>query len=134
LRLALTPYPLPVRSLPARRSIVARTHLVDAVLLALSKDEMAGQTYLVADPEPLTVGEMVTVMRIAAGRRPNTIPMPPAVVRAAARFIGLAEAAARSEGSLMVDPARLLRAGWKPALSTREALAETVRTILATAP
>lgn len=132
LRFALTPYPLPVRSLRARRSIVARTHLVDAVLLALSSDDMAGQTYLVADPEPLTVAEMVGVMRTAAGRRPNLMPMPPVVVRAAARFMGLADAAARIEGSLVVDSARLLRAGWKPAQSSRDALADTVRMILAT--
>lgn len=132
LRYSLTPYPLPLRSLTARRSIVARSHLVDAVRLALSSEGMAGQTYLVADPEPLTVAEMVGVMRIAAGRRPKLVPMPPAVVRAAARFIGLPDVAARIEESLVVDPARLMRAGWKPALSTREALAETVRTILAT--
>jgi len=134
LRLAMTPYPLPVRSLSARRSIVARPHLVEAVRLALSSDGMAGRTYLVADPEPLTVAEMVAVMRVAAGRRPNLVPMPSAVVKAAARFVGLADAAARIDGSLVVDPSRLLRAGWKPALSTREALAETVRAILATAP
>jgi len=134
LRIAMTPYPLPLRSLPAKRSIVARAHLVDAVLLALSSDDMAAQTYLVADPQPLTVAEMVAVMRAAAGRRPNLMPMPAALVRAAARFVGLEEAAARIEGSLIVDPARLLKAGWKPALPTREALAETVREILATPP
>jgi nucleoside-diphosphate-sugar epimerase len=129
LRLALTPYPLPVRSFRARRSIVARSHLADAVLLALSRDDMVGQTYLVADPEPLTVAEMVGVMRAAVGRRPNLLPMPPTIVRAAARFIGLEDAVARIEGSLVVDPAKLLAAGWKPGLSTREALAETVRAI-----
>jgi len=134
LRFALTPYPLPVRSLPARRSIVARPHLIDAVLLALSSDDMRGQTYLVADPEPLTLGEMVAVMRSAAGRRPNLVPMPPAVVKAAARLMGLTDAVARIDGSLVVDPGRLLRAGWKPALSTREALADTVRRILANSP
>jgi len=97
----------------------------------LSSDSMTGHTYLVADPEPLTLGEMIAVMRSAAGRRPNLVPMPPAVVTAAAHFMGLVDAAARIEGSLVVDPARLLRAGWKPALSSREALAETVRAILA---
>lgn len=134
LRLALTPYPLPVRSFSARRSIVARAHLVDAVLLALSSDGMTGQTYLVADPEPLTLAEMVAVMRTAADRKPRLVSIPPVLVRAAARRFGLADAVARLEGSLVVDPARLLRAGWKPALSTREALAETVRAILAGTP
>ena len=130
LRLALTPYPLPIRSLSAKRSIVARRHLADAVLLALSGPRMAGQTYLVADPEPLSVADMVSIIRAAVGRRPNLMPMPPSAIRAAARLIGLADVMARMEGSLVVDPTRLLQAGWKPALSTRDALAETARTIV----
>ena len=130
LRLALTPYPLPVRSFPAKRSIVARTHLADAVLLALANPKMTGETYLVADPEPLSVADMVGVMRTAIGRWPKLMPMPPAVVRVAARLIGRADDVARMEASLIVDPAKLLRTGWKPRLSTRDALAETVREIV----
>jgi nucleoside-diphosphate-sugar epimerase len=130
LRLALTPYPLPISSLAAKRSIIARAHLVDAVLLALDGGKMVGQTYLVADPEPLSVAEMVGVMRMAVGRRPNLLPMPPVVLRAVARSIGKADAVARMEGPLIVDPAKLLRAGWRPALSTRDALADTVRRIV----
>ena len=128
--IALTPYPLPIRSFPAKRSIIARTHLADAVLLALSNEAMAGETYLVADPEPLSVADMVSVMRAATGRWPKLMPMPPAAIRAAARLIGRAEDAARLDHSFIVDPSKLLRAGWKPRLSTREALAETVRTIV----
>jgi nucleoside-diphosphate-sugar epimerase len=131
LRIALTPYPLPIRSFRAKRSIIARTHLADAVLLALSSEAMAGETYLVADPEPLSVADMVGVMRAATGRWPKLISMPPAAITVAARLIGRAEDAARLDHSLIVDPAKLLRAGWTPRLSTREALAETVRAIVA---
>ena len=130
LRIALTPYPLPIRSFPAKRSIIARTHLADAVLLALSNEAMAGETYLVADPEPLSVADMVSVMRTAIGRRPGLMPMLPAAVRTVARILGREEDATRLDHSLVVDPAKLLRAGWKPRLSTHEALAETVRTIV----
>jgi hypothetical protein len=56
--------------------------------------------------------------------------MPPAAVRAAARMLGREEDAARLDHSLIVDPAKLIRAGWKPRPATREALAETVRTIV----
>jgi UDP-glucose 4-epimerase len=130
LRIALTPYPLPIRSFAAKRSIVARAHLAEAVLLALSNEAMAGETYLVADPEPLSVADMVGVMRAATGRWPKLMRMPPAAIGAAAWVIGRAEDAARLDHSLIVDPSKLLRAGWKPRLSTREALAETVRTIV----
>jgi nucleoside-diphosphate-sugar epimerase len=91
---------------------------------------MIGGIYLVADPEPLSVAEMVKVIRAAVGRRPGLVPLPPALVRAAARLTGRAEVMDLIEGSLVVDPARLLAAGWKPALSTRAALADTVRQIV----
>lgn len=130
LRIALGPMPLPIGSFTARRSIVARRHLADAVLLALSGEQMIGRTYLVADPEPLSVAEMVEVIRAAVGRRPGLVPLPPALVRVAARLTGRAEIMDLVEGSLVVDPARLLAAGWKPALSTRAALADTVRQIV----
>jgi UDP-glucose 4-epimerase len=130
LRIALTPYPLPIRSFAAKRSIIARTHLADAVLLALANEAMAGETYLAADPEPLSVAEMVGVMRAAIGRWPKLVRTPPSAVRAAARMLGRAEDAARLEHSLIVDPEKLLGAGWKPRLPTREALADTVRMIV----
>jgi nucleoside-diphosphate-sugar epimerase len=130
LRLALTPYPLPIRSFAAKRSLVARRHLAEAVLHALSNDDMIGETYLVADPEPLSVPDMVAVIRTALGRKPRLMPIPPALVRSAARLIGREEDVTRMESSLVVDPGKLIRSGWKPRLSTRDALAETVREIV----
>jgi nucleoside-diphosphate-sugar epimerase len=127
MRLALLPWPLPLGSFHAKRSIVARPHLVDAVLLALAEPQMRGQTYLVADPEPLSVAEMVSTIRKALGRRPNLLPVPLPLASRAARLLDRSDEFARATEPLIVDPARLLKAGWHPRLSTRDALAESAR-------
>jgi nucleoside-diphosphate-sugar epimerase len=95
MRLALLPWPLPLGSFQAKRSIVARPHLVDAVLLALAEPQMRGQIYLVADPEPLSVAEMVSVIRQALGRRPNLLPMPLPIAQRTARLLGRMDELAR---------------------------------------
>jgi nucleoside-diphosphate-sugar epimerase len=127
MRLALMPWPLPLGAFHARRSILARPHLVDAVLFALKEPAMSGQVYLVADPEPLSVAEMVSVIRQALGRRPNLLPVPLPLMRRAAGLLGRTNEFARATEPMIVDPAKLLAAGWQPRLSTRDALAESAR-------
>ncbi|MCW5697862.1 MAG: NAD-dependent epimerase/dehydratase family protein [Bauldia sp.] len=125
--------PAPFGALAARRSVLAREHLADAVVLALESDAMAGRTFLVADPEPLTVGEMVAAFRAGLGRRPGLLPVPRSVVRLAARATGRAAEFDRIDSNLVVDPSRLVQAGWRPRRSAREALAATARAIAAEA-
>lgn len=127
LRLARSPWPLPLGAFRAKRSIVARDHLAEAVALALRSENMIGQAYLVADPEPLTVGQMIGAFRFGLGRTPGLFPVPPAIVGAAARFGGRQADINRLRQSLVVDPAKLIAAGWRPRLSASEALAETAR-------
>lgn len=125
--LAARPWPLPLGLLGGRRSVVARDHLADAVRLALESDAMAGGTFLVADPQPLTAGEMVAALRAGWTRRPGLVPVPAPLLGLAARLAGYAEAFERLSSSLVVDPARLLAAGWQPRRPAAEALAETAR-------
>jgi len=123
--LAARRLPLPLAGFGAQRSILARRHLADAVLLALGNPAMAGGTYIVADPEPLTVARMIAALRKGHGRRAGLFPLPPQAVAAAARLAGRAEEVERLRQPLVADPARLLAAGWKPRRSSFDALVET---------
>jgi len=53
-RLAQSPWPLPFGAMRNRRSLLARDNLVAAIHLALTDPATAGETYVVADPAPLT--------------------------------------------------------------------------------
>jgi nucleoside-diphosphate-sugar epimerase len=131
MRLAASPWPLPLGGLTARRSILARDHLTDAVLHALTNGQVLGGTYLVADPEPLTVGEMIAALRQGLRRRPGLVPVPAALLALVGTMTGKAEMVERLSCPLVADPAKLLATGWRPRRAVREALAETMRQAMA---
>jgi UDP-glucose 4-epimerase len=123
LRLARTPWPLPFGALGGHRSVLARQNLIAAIHLALQSPAMAGETYLVADPTPLTLGEMVAAMRAGEGRRPGLLPVPAALVAATLKALGRQADWERLGGDLVADPRKILAAGWRPPLATRDGLA-----------
>jgi nucleoside-diphosphate-sugar epimerase len=85
MRLAALPVPLPFGALTARRSLLSLANLTAAVIFVLHHDACAGETYVVADPAPLTVAEIVAALRQGLGRKPGLVAMPPALAPVGAR-------------------------------------------------
>jgi nucleoside-diphosphate-sugar epimerase len=123
MELAREPWPLPLGLCHNRRSLLARRNLIDAIHLVLASSVAKGETYLVADPTPLSLTEIVAALREGEGRRPGLLPVPPVLIALASRALGRAEEWQRLGGTLVADPIKLMRAGWKPALDTRAGLA-----------
>jgi UDP-glucose 4-epimerase len=121
--LAQRPWPLPLRLVKGRRSLLARQNLIAAIRLALREPSTAGETYLVADPEPMTLSGIVSALRAGMGRRPALLPVPQALLAAAFKATGRSEEWQRLAGDLVVDPGKLMAAGWQPATETRSGLA-----------
>jgi nucleoside-diphosphate-sugar epimerase len=127
MELARKPWPLPLGLCRNRRSLLARRNLIDAIHLALASPAAKGETYVVADPTPLTLTEIVTALRAGEGRRPGLLPVPPALIALASSALGSAEEWQRLGGMLVADPIKLMHAGWKPAPDTRAGLAALAR-------
>jgi nucleoside-diphosphate-sugar epimerase len=127
LRFARMPYPLPLGALKAPRSLLALDNLVAAVDAVLAAPQPLRRPLIVADPEPLTIPEMIAAMRQGLGRRPGLIPVPPRLIEMALRTAGREEIYQRLAGKLVADPAALLHLGWAPAVSSRDALAALAR-------
>ena len=72
MRLARSPYPLPLGGLKARRSLLSLDNLVEAIDAVLAAQEPLRRPLIVADPEPVTVPEMVAAMRRGLGRSPGS--------------------------------------------------------------
>jgi nucleoside-diphosphate-sugar epimerase len=125
--LAREPWPLPLGLCRNRRSLLARRNLIDAIHLVLASPAAKGETYVVADPVPLTLTEIVTALRAGEGRRPGLLPVPPALIALGATALGRTEEWQRLGGMLVADPVKLLNAGWKPSPDTRANLAALVR-------
>jgi len=123
LRLARLPVPLPLGGLCAKRSLLAIANLSEAVAFALTGACPARRSYVVADPEPLSVADMLAAMRAGLGRGPGLIPVPPSLLALAARLAGRSGAYKRLANGLVASPAALIRAGWRPQVETKAALA-----------
>lgn len=125
--LARRPIPLPFGALANRRSILGLPNFASAVAHVLSADQAHGRAWLVADPEPVTVGEIVAAVREAAGRGAWNVPIPVGLGRALAALAGRGEAWERLSGSLVVDTTALQSTGWRPVETTREGLGNWLR-------
>jgi UDP-glucose 4-epimerase len=126
-RLARAPYPLPLGGLRARRSVVAVDNLVDAVATALTAPVPLRRPLIVADDEPLTVGEMVAALRAGLDRRPGLIPVPRRALEFALRQAGRGDWIERLTGALVVDTTSLRALGWTPRIASRDGLAALAR-------
>jgi nucleoside-diphosphate-sugar epimerase len=127
IRLARSPYPLPFGALQAKRSLLSVANLSAAVECVIAAKEPLRRPLIVADPDPLTVPEMVTAMRAGLGRRPGLIHVPASMLRLGFRLSGHAELYRRLAEPLVGDPAALLRMGWVPPTTTSIALAATTK-------
>ncbi len=118
MRFARSPYPLPLRSISGRRSLLALENLLEAVDVVLKMPASLRRPLIVADIEALTVGEMVAAMRQGLRRRPGIFATPPIVLNLLLRSIGNESLYQRLSGSLVANPSGLMALGWKPALTT----------------
>ena len=121
LRLVASPWPLPFAALRNRRSLTGTDNLIEAVRFALAT-RAAGETYIVADPAPLTVAEILATLRSAFHASPRLFPVPPALFAAAFAALGRGDLWQRIGGELIADPRKLLAEGWQPLVTTREGL------------
>jgi nucleoside-diphosphate-sugar epimerase len=123
MRLAALPIPLPFAALEGRRSLVSLTNLASAIGFVLREAACAGETHVVADPDPVTIGEIVTALRRGGGKSPGLVAVPPVLLRLALMAAGRGANWEQIGGTLVADPAKLMAAGWRPDRDTMKALA-----------
>jgi len=113
-QLARSPYPLPLASLRARRSLLSLDNLVAAIVCLLAVPQRLAGPVIAAEPEPLTIPEMITSMRRGLGRRPALLPTPPALLKLAFMASGKAALFERLAAPLIADASALVELGWQP--------------------
>jgi UDP-glucose 4-epimerase len=127
MRLARSPIPLPVASLKARRSLLALENLSTAIEAVLAVPGPLRRVLIVADPQPLTVAEMIAAMRGGLGRRANVFPLPPRLLEILLRAAGQGEIYCRISDSLVADPSVLIGLGWAPPVTTPVGLSKLMQ-------
>jgi UDP-glucose 4-epimerase len=127
MRLARSPFPLPLGSLVARRSLLALENLVAAIEAVLAAPGTLRRVFIAADPQALTVAEMIAAMRHGLGRQPNVFPLPAALLQLLLRAAGREEIYRLLSGSLAADPSALISLGWAPPVATPTGLAKLMQ-------
>jgi UDP-glucose 4-epimerase len=127
MRLARSPFPLPLGSLSARRSLLASENLAAAIETVLAAPGPLQRVFIVADPEALTIPEMIAALRAGLGREPGVFPLPPTLLKIIFHAASRQEIYQRLSGPLIADPTALRSLGWAPSTPTATGLAKLMQ-------
>lgn len=122
LRIAALPLPLPFGAFQNRRSLLAIGNLVEAIMLSLDSPSTLNETFVVADPDPMSIAQIFGCLRAADGDRARLVSVPPRLIKGLLDLAGRSAMWDRIGRDLVVNPAKLLEAGWKPSVTTCEGL------------
>jgi UDP-glucose 4-epimerase len=113
-RLAALPLPLPLAGIGAPRSVVSRRSVVDAILLALRHSGWPRAPLIIAEPEPVTLPDLIGALRAREGRAAGLFPLPGRLLAGLAGLAGQRASWQRIASPLVASPARLMALGWRP--------------------
>jgi len=130
LRLARSPFPLPLKTAIAPRTMIYIGNLIDAIAFVSEAPDVAGKTFVTTDPTPVSAANMVAGFRSGAGRSAGLFAAPwlPGLLRAARRN-GLAD---QLFSELLFNGSDLVKAGWQAPVDVPTALRRTGETIATT--
>ncbi len=126
-RLAQLPLPLPIASFTGRRSLLGVDNLISAIIFALKNPATVNETYLLADSKPMTVGEILVILRKGQGRSLMTVYMPRFIVRILLALCGRSDLWLRVSGGLVADTSKFESLGWRPVKDTSAGLLAMVQ-------
>ncbi|MCO6387514.1 NAD-dependent epimerase/dehydratase family protein [Aliihoeflea sp. 40Bstr573] len=132
-QIAAMPVPLPFGRLQARRSLMGRENLVDALVhLAAMPDWRREGTFEIADEQTIDLGGIIRHLREGMGRAALLFNCPPGLVETAARLtLGQAGADRLLTGTLH-DPRPFADAfGWSPSEALPDAIRRSGREFIA---
>lgn len=113
-QLARLRMPLPLGSITAKRSFLSVENFTRAVATTLGNPEALGETFIVADRTPLTVGELVAQVRAGLGRKPGVIALPAGSLETLMKLPMARGIWERIGMPLVASPAKLMALGWSP--------------------
>jgi len=113
-KIAQLPIPLPFGGFTARRSVLSVQNLNSAITTVLTDPQARGETFIVSDPAPVTVADLIARYRAGFGRRPGLFPLPESWFEFALKAAGQGPIWHRIGCPLVARPKKLLALGWKP--------------------
>jgi len=113
-RISRLPVPLPFGALTAQRSVLSVQNFSSAVATVLTDSRARQETFIVADPTPLTVPDLIARYRASLGWSPWLIPVPEKWLELSLGAVGQRDMWQRIGCPLLAKPKKLLALGWNP--------------------
>ncbi len=124
-------WPLPLRGIANRRSLLYIGNLVDAILAVLKRPDAANKLYLLSDGQDVSTTQLVEFIAGALKKSPRLFALPQGILRLVAGIMGKSSAVDRLFGSLFLDSSKFRQElSWAPPFSPQQGLAETVQWFL----
>jgi UDP-glucose 4-epimerase len=128
MKLAATGLPLPLGAVQNQRSLLYVGNLADFIARCIDNPAAANETFLLSDNHDLSTTELLRMIRLAMGKSPRLIPVPPAWFRLAGRLTGKSAVVDRLFGSLQVDSTKARQlTSWTPPFTVEEGISEMVQ-------
>jgi nucleoside-diphosphate-sugar epimerase len=124
-KISRLPIPLPFGALTALRSVLSIQNFNSAVATALTNPSARGETFIISDPMPVTVADLITRYRASMGKSPGLIPIPERWLEMSLKAVGQSATWERIGRPLVARPSKFLAVGWNPPQNLLGAL-ETV--------
>jgi nucleoside-diphosphate-sugar epimerase len=113
-RLSMLPIPLPLGGLTAQRSVLSVLNFSSAVAMALTNSRARGETFIVSDPTPLTIAELIARHGKSQGKSPWLVPVPERWLELCLKAVGQNSTWLQIGHPLVARPRKLLALGWYP--------------------
>ena len=126
LRLAASPWPLPLAGARSRRSMLYLDNAVDALLHAACAPDLGGRAFFVSDGTGQSVAEWIASIRRAQGRTPSLFAVPQTMLRASATALGRRNKHDRLFARALVDDTAFRATGWHPPVDVDTGIAHTL--------
>jgi nucleoside-diphosphate-sugar epimerase len=113
-RISRLPIPLPFGALKARRSVLSIENFNSAITTVLTNPRARGETFIVSDPTPLTVADLITRYRVSLGRSSWLLPVPEKWLELSLKVVGQTAMWERLGCPLIANPSKIIAIGWNP--------------------
>lgn len=120
--------PIPFGAIKNARSLIYLDNLVDALIACAFNPVAAGQSYHVADCEPISTPQLINSIATALNRPNRNFSIPISFIRGVAGLLGKSNAVERLTQSLVVDSSKIIRElDWQPPYTMADGLRATAQ-------
>ncbi|MFT5756065.1 MAG: UDP-glucose 4-epimerase [Alteromonadaceae bacterium] len=132
LKLSSLGIPLPFGALKHNlRSIVSVHNLIDLLVICLTHPNAKNKTFLVSDGKDISTAQMFQLLKISFEKPPLMLPIPIFIFQMMGFLFNKSEMIKRLTGNLQIDISETKTLlNWQPAVTTKDAFAETAKEYL----